>query len=143
MRLIVKIHYLCIVKPKIFIVMKNILYIAVLVAIFALISCERTNDGTNDVADGTYKCDVGYITLQARIGGDFDSALDSLLKVKTVLPDTPYVVVPEALNVEYNTDDRCFYTIAFKREANGAYLQSPSDVLDTRGNWYLLAWLRD
>ena len=109
-----------------------------------LFSCESTDDDANGVTDnGTYKCDVGYITLRARIGEDLDSALDSLLKVKTVLSDTPYVVVPEALNVEYIADDRCFYTITFKREENGANLQSPSDVLDTKGNWYLLSWLED
>ena len=59
-----------------------------------LFSCESTDDDANGVTDnGTYKCDVGYITLRARIGEDLDSALDSLLKVKTVLSDTPYVVV--------------------------------------------------
>lgn len=116
----------------------------ILFGVIALLSCEKNSDGTNDVADGgTYKCDVGYITLQAQIGGDLDSALDSLLKVKSVLPDTPYVVVPETLHVEFSADDRSFYTIAFKREENGAYLQSPSDVLDTKGNWYLLSWSVD
>lgn len=116
----------------------------ILFGVIALFSCEKTSDGANDAADGgTYKCDVGYITLRAQIGGDLDSALDSLLKVKTVLPDTPYVVVPEALHVEYSADDRGFYTIAFKREENGAYLQSPNDVLDTKGNWYLLSWSMD
>ena len=38
------IHYLCIVKPEIFIVMKNILRIAVLVAIFALVPISQAQD---------------------------------------------------------------------------------------------------
>ena len=41
---LLKIHYLCIVKPKIFIVMKNILRIAVLVAIFALVPISQAQD---------------------------------------------------------------------------------------------------
>ena len=32
-----------------------------------LFSCESTDDDANGVTDnGTYKCDVGYITLRAR-----------------------------------------------------------------------------
>lgn len=50
-----------------------------------------------------------YIKYEATIGHDFESALDSLLKVKNFRPNEPYIVVPEPLDVVYPTYDREFF----------------------------------
>ena len=86
--------------------------------------------------------DIGYIRYRATIGYDFNSALDSLLKVAHK-PIEPYVVDAEPLNVEYTANDRNFYVIAFKDTSNRIYLQSPGDVLDTKGDWYIIDWGED
>ena len=112
---------------------KNILLSVALLVLFA--GCEKQ--------ERIYRCDVGYIKYEATIGLDFDSALDSLLKVIVYRPNEPYIVVPEPLNVVYPTNDREFYWIAFKDTVDRLYLGSPMDVLDTKGNWYKIVWDKD
>ena len=110
--------------------------IAMILFLFSLVvSCERD--------DNKYKCDIGFITYQATIGYDYSSALDSLLKMDILLPDAPYVIEPEQIRVEYPIDDRDFYMISFKDKPNGINLQSPMDVIDTKGCWYKIIWGED
>lgn len=115
---------------------KAIILLITTVALFA--ACER-----NDDSKGIYRFGAGYIKFEATIGYDFDSALDSLMKVIVFRPNEPYKVVPEPLDVEYPTNDREFYWIAFKDTADRFYLGSPMDVLDTKGDWYKIIWDED
>ena len=110
--------------------------IPILVTLFAVfVACEKQEE--------IYKCSVGHIKYEASLGYDFDSALDSLLKVIIYRPNEPYIIVSEPLDVEYPVNDREFYWIAFKDTANRIYLGSPMDVLDTKGDWYKIIWGED
>lgn len=93
--------------------------------------------------EGCYKWGGGYIKYNATIGCDFESALDSLLRVIVFRPTEPYIVVHEPLDVVYPANDRNFYWIAFKDTANRLYLGSPMDVIDTKGDWYKIIWGED
>lgn len=93
--------------------------------------------------EGCYKWGGGYIKYNATIGCDFESALDSLLRVIVFRPNEPYIVVHEPLDVVYPANDRNFYWIAFKDTANRLYLGSPMDVIDTKGDWYKIIWGED
>ena len=112
---------------------KNVLLSISLLVLFA--ACEKQ--------ERIYKCDVGYINYEATLGHDFDSALDSLLTVIVYRPNEPYIIVSEPIDVVYPTNDRVFYWIAFKNTADGMYLGSPMDVIDTKGDWYKIIWGED
>lgn len=128
-----------------------------LLCLVTLISCAgRDSKNIKDSEIVFYRCDRGKFWFQQRIGDDMDSALDSLLKMKSNLPDTPYVVVTEQVNVgtvvatghcaidkpgkacvhRYGNTDKQFYAVSFKRGA--LYLQPPDDIVDNQGNWYKL-----
>ncbi len=65
-----------------------------------------------------------------RIGSDFDTALDSLRKLKSI----PSEIIKEPLEVLFDYDDRLFFGITYGD--CGMY----SDVLDTKGFYYLRSW---
>ena len=65
-----------------------------------------------------------------RIGNDFDTALDSLRKLKSIPSD----ITKEPLEVLFDYDDRLFFGIIYGD--CGMY----SDVLDTKGFYYLRSW---
>ena len=65
-----------------------------------------------------------------KIGGDFDTALDSLRKLKYI----PSEIIKEPLEVLFDYDNRLFFGIGYGDCANY------SDVLDTKGNYYLRSW---
>ncbi len=65
-----------------------------------------------------------------KIGRDFDTALDSLRKRKNISSE----IQKEPLEVIFDYDDRLFYGIAYGECA------MYSDVLDTKGNYYLRTW---
>ena len=65
-----------------------------------------------------------------KIGNDFDSALDSLCRLKNI--DSR--IIKEPLNVLFDGDNRDFYGITYGD--CGMY----SDVVDTKGNYYCRTW---
>ena len=65
-----------------------------------------------------------------KIGGDFDTALDSLRKLKNI----PSEIIKEPLEVLFDYDNRLFFGIGYSDCGNY------SDVLDTKGNYYLRSW---
>ena len=65
-----------------------------------------------------------------RIGNDFDTALDSLRQHKRISSE----IHKEPLEVLFDYDDRLFFGIAYGDCA------MYSDVLDTKGNYYLRSW---
>ncbi|MCR4829360.1 MAG: hypothetical protein K5864_07860 [Bacteroidales bacterium] len=119
---------------------KNIFFFLVITSI--IVACESDDD-----SNGIYSFGAGYIKYEATIGHDFDSALDSLLMVvpyDQLFNSVPYYIDPEPLDrVNYPTNDRSFYMITVKDSMNGLYLCSPSNVLDTKGDWYKIVWGED
>ena len=105
--------------------------IPLIISFFLLESCCE-----NEEKPIIYWSNVGQIQYKSTIGFDFDSALDSLLKVKVFRPVEPYIIIPEPIVVYNSTDERDFLLITFKDTNNYMYLASPSDVLDTKGCWY-------
>ena len=69
----------------------------------------------------------------AKIGGDFETALDSLRKLKGISSE----INKKPLEVLFDSDDRLFFGIIYGD--CGMY----SDVLDTRGNYYHRTWYAD
>jgi len=65
-----------------------------------------------------------------KIGNDFDLALDSLRKLKSISSE----IIKKPLEVLFDYDNRQFFGITYGD--CGMY----SDVLDTKGNYYLRAW---
>ncbi|MBP5769939.1 MAG: hypothetical protein J6W75_01060 [Bacteroidaceae bacterium] len=65
-----------------------------------------------------------------RIGSDFDTALDSLRKLKNI----PSEIIKEPIEVLFDYDDRLFFGISYGDCA------MYSDVLDTKGYYYLRSW---
>ena len=115
---------------------RTITLLASLAVLFA--ACEKP-----DKQECVYSCDVGHIKYEATIGYSFASALDSLSSLVAYTHNEPYILVPEPLAVAYPTNDREFYWIAVKDTANSSYLESPMDVLDTKGDWYKIIWGND
>ena len=65
-----------------------------------------------------------------KIGNDFDTALDSLKKLKGIISE----IIKEPLDVIFDYDNRSFWCITYDGCDN--YL----DILDTKGNYYLRSW---
>ena len=65
-----------------------------------------------------------------KIGNDFNTALDSLRKLKGISSE----IIKEPLEVIFDYDDRLFFGISYGE--CGMY----SDVLDTKGYYYLRTW---
>ena len=110
--------------------------------IVLLFACEEKDDSKE-----LYSFGAGYIKYEATIGNDFDSALDSLLKVVSydqIFQNNPYYIDSELMDrVNYPTNDRSFYMIIVKDSTNGLYLGSPRDALDSKGCWYTIIWGED
>ena len=120
---------------------KAIILLISTVALFA--ACDR-----NDDSKGIYYFGAGYIKYEATIGYDFESALDSLVKVIPFnrLYDRPYYIDPEIMNrdrIDYPSNDRDFYMIKVKDSITGLSLSSPGNVLDTKDDWYKIIWDED
>jgi hypothetical protein len=88
----------------------------------------------------------GSIIYQDRIGKDFDSALDSLIKKMIPyhgLSQIEYYIDSEMITVDFNYDDRKFYSIGFRRKANDMYIFAISHVIDSNGNCFNILWCDD
>ena len=112
--------------------MKQILFTIFLFAtLFVACSTDETPVLLPDLTQVRIKEKPGE-TLEyvGKIGSDFDTALDSLRKLK----DIPSEVVKEPLEVLFDGDDRLFFGISYGD--CGMY----SDVLDTKGYYYLRTW---
>ncbi len=92
---------------------------------------------------GWYRASDGHLKYLATIGHDFDSALDSLKKIRPVYNN--HFLIFESTRVDYPTDDRSFYEIFYTDDTTGVILdvRGYSDVLDTKGDWYTLYPLPD
>ncbi len=87
------------------------------------------------------------ITYQNRIGKDFDSALDSLIRkyepILNVLATEGhysgdgYNVNKEKINVDFGYDSRIFKLLTFTDKANTSRIIFSADVIDERGNHFI------
>ncbi len=92
----------------------------------------------------------GKIEYIDRIGNNFDSALDSLLKIVvpivTNCPDincSDYTIEKDTIEVDFSHDNRMFISIAFKDKDNYMHISSINDVLDINGNYFNVMWCDD
>jgi hypothetical protein len=85
----------------------------------------------------------GTISFQDHIGPDFSAALDSLISLRESFIGDDYSTEEVNMEIEFHDDNRIFKGIKFIRASNQALLFSMSDVLDSKGNYYLINWCPD
>jgi hypothetical protein len=90
----------------------------------------------------------GSIMYQGRISSDFDSALDSLVKKREpiIFANTwveEYYIEKEIMAIEFNYDDRAFYSIGFIDKKRNFHIFSLTDVIDSKGNYFNILWCED
>lgn len=101
----------------------------------------------------TFKCDGGSIAYLSRIGYDFDSALDSLIRryeptLETAAIEGHYSgeglnIYKEKINVNFSYDNRAFVLLTISDKANIYRVLFTSDVIDERGNYFRAIWPED
>ena len=119
--------------------MKQIVFSILFAALF--VACDNDSETSVDTNQNTEtSADLTQIRIKenpsetleyvGEIGSDFDTALDSLRKLK----DIPSEIIKEPLEVLFDYDNRSFFGISYGDCA------MYSDVLDTKGNYYLRSW---
>ena len=93
------------------------------------------------------------ITYICRIGNDFESALDSLIRKYEPLLTTlateghysgqGYNIDKEKINVDFSYDSREFILLTFIDNANIYNLLCTGDVIDEKGNYFRFIWPED
>ncbi len=109
--------------------MKQILF-SILFATF-FVACDKNSENSPDLTTIRIKkrpCEI--LEYVGKIGKDFNTALDSLRKLKNISSE----IIEEPLEVLFGYDNRQFFGIAYGD--CGMY----TDVLDTKGNCYLRTW---
>ena len=103
----------------------------------------------------TFKINGGGSTIvyQSRIGYDFDSALDSLIRryepiLNTLATEGHYSgegfnIDKEKINVSFSYDNRAFVLLTFADKVNIYQILFSGDVIDEKGNYYRLRELDD
>lgn len=98
----------------------------------------------------TFTIGGGTIVYQSRIGNDFDSALDSLIREREpLLTGQPsysgqgYNIDKKKINVDFRYDSREFILLTFIDKANIYNLLCTGDVIDERGNYFRVIWGED
>ena len=100
----------------------------------------------------TFTVDKGgtKITYICRIGNDFDSALDSLIREREpLLTGQPsysgqgYNIDKKKINVDFSYDNRAFVLLTFIDKANIYQYLFTGDVIDERGNYFRVIWGED
>ena len=90
----------------------------------------------------------GTIVYQEKIGNDFDSALDSIIKLREpIIIAEPWVeeyyVEKKRMTIDFNHDDRDFYSIGFIDKLQNFHIFSLTDVIDSEGNYFRIRWCKD
>jgi len=116
--------------------MKQLLFPILLAILF--VACDKDSENQNGLTENQPNlkeirikerpCEI--LEYVGKIGNDFDSALDSLKKLKNISSE----IIKESLEVLFDYDNRKFYGIVYGD--CGMY----TDVLDTKGNYYLRSW---
>jgi len=132
--------------------MKQLVFYILCAAFF--IACDRNPNNEVFILEKDQKLIIidgvacGSIVFHSNIGKDFDSALDSLIKLREslIFANTwveEYYIEKEILTIDFNQDDRVFYSIGFKDRIKELYIFSINDVIDNRGNYYNILWCED
>ena len=118
--------------------MRKIVFTILFATLF--VACDKVTNDDNPVTSPDSTPDLTQIRIKERpsetleyvgeIGSDFDTALDSLRKIKYI----PSEIIKEPLEVLFDYDSRLFFGIIYGECGNY------SDVLDTKGNYYLRSW---
>ena len=118
--------------------MRKIVFTILFATLF--VACDKVTNDDNPVTSPDSTPDLTQIRIKERpsetleyvgeIGSDFDTALDSLRKLKYI----PSEIIKEPLEVLFDYDSRLFFGIIYGECGNY------SDVLDTKGNYYLRSW---
>ncbi len=109
--------------------MKQIL-LSILFAIL-FVACDKNGESLPDLTKIRIKerpCEL--LEYVGKTGNDLDSALDSLRKLKNISSE----IIKSPLEVLFDYDNRHFFGITY--DDCGMY----TDVLDTKGNYYLRSW---
>ena len=86
----------------------------------------------------------GSIMYDSRFGNDFDSALDSLIKHNELfIGGREYYIEKEKMTIDFNYDNRDFYSISFIDKVQNFHIFSLSDVIDNNGNHFFILWCED
>lgn len=101
----------------------------------------------------TFKCNGGSIVYQSRIGNDFDSALDSLIRryepiLNTAVIEGHYsgeglIIDKKKINVDFSYDNRAFFLLTISDKANIYQNLFTGDVIDEKGNYFRVWWRED
>ena len=121
--------------------MKKIVFTILFATLF--VTCDNVASDDISTISPNSPLDLTQIRIKERpnetleyigeIGSDFDTALDSLRKLKNI----PSEIIKEPLEVLFDYDNRLFFGISYGECGNY------SDVLDTKGNYYLRSWSQD
>lgn len=95
----------------------------------------------------------GTIVYQSRIGNDFDSALDSLIRrydpiLNTLATEGHYSgeglnIDKKKINVDFSYDNRAFVLLTITDNANIYNVLFTGDVIDEKGNHFVIIWPED
>ena len=101
----------------------------------------------------TFKCNGGSMVYQSRIGYDFDSALDSLIRryepiLKTAATEGHYsgegiIIDKKKINVDFSYDNRAFFLLTISDKTNIYQNLFTGDVIDEKGNYFRVWWRED
>ena len=93
------------------------------------------------------------ITYQCRIGNDFDSALDSLIRkyepyLTTLATEGHYSgqglnIDKKKIDVDFSYDSREFILLTFIDKANNYNYLITGNVIDEKGNYFRIHWPED
>lgn len=143
--------------------MRKIVFIILFATLF--VACDKIGHEDNPITptqiiqeepffneNKTFTVDKGgtKITYICRIGNDFDSALDSLIrKREPLLTGQPsysgqgYNIDKKKINVDFSYDSREFILLTFIDKANIYNLLCTGDVIDEKGNFFRFIWPED
>ncbi|MBO7045906.1 MAG: hypothetical protein J6W38_06080 [Prevotella sp.] len=93
------------------------------------------------------------IVYQSRIGYDFDSALDSLIRRYEPILNTAtteghysgegFIIDKQKINVDFSYDNRAFFLLTISDKANIYQVLFTGDVIDEKGNYFRAIWPDD
>ena len=123
--------------------MKRIILILLLATLF--VACREYQCTCTGYTVGKNSCRC--VLFQAKIGNDFDSALDSLkrqyepefieLEATGYYSGKGYFIEKEKINVDFADDDRAFFYVIFRDSVITYMPLTRNDVLDEKGNHYI------
>lgn len=143
--------------------MRKIVFVILFATLF--VACDKIGHEDNPITptqiiqeepffneNKTFTVDKGgtKITYICRIGNDFDSALDSLIREREpLLTGQPsysgqgYNIDKKKINVDFSYDSREFILLTFIDKANIYNLLCTGDVIDEKGNFFRFIWPED